>query len=104
MDHTAEIGGPDLVRAGGKENDGRRNSRVTQRAGRNGPGILKTSAVRDGDSWIINGRKIWTSFGEVADYCYLISRTGRDGPPGCYGRLDGVKKIGMPRRRATRRG
>ena len=42
---------------------------------------LSTSAVRDGDDWVINGQKIWTSFGEVADYCYLICRTGREGPP-----------------------
>ena len=42
---------------------------------------LKTSAVRDGDEWVINGQKIWTSFGEVADYCYLICRTSTDGPP-----------------------
>jgi alkylation response protein AidB-like acyl-CoA dehydrogenase len=42
---------------------------------------LKTSAVRDGDSWVINGQKIWTSFGDVADYCYLICRTTSDGPP-----------------------
>lgn len=42
---------------------------------------LKTSAVRDGDSWLINGQKIWTSFGEVADYCYLICRTTTEGPP-----------------------
>jgi len=42
---------------------------------------LKTSAVRDGDHWVINGQKIWTSFGEVADYCYLICRTSTDGPP-----------------------
>ena len=32
---------------------------------------LKTSARRDGDDWVINGQKIWTSFGAVADYCYL---------------------------------
>ena len=42
---------------------------------------LKTQAVRDGDDWVINGQKIWTSFGEVADYCYLICRTSTDGPP-----------------------
>lgn len=42
---------------------------------------LKTQAVRDGDEWVINGQKIWTSFGEVADYCYLICRTSTDGPP-----------------------
>jgi alkylation response protein AidB-like acyl-CoA dehydrogenase len=42
---------------------------------------LKTAAVRDGDEWVINGQKIWTSFGDVADYCYLICRTSTDGPP-----------------------
>ena len=42
---------------------------------------LKTFAELDGDEWVINGQKIWTSFGEVADYCYLICRTSNDGPP-----------------------
>ncbi len=42
---------------------------------------LKTTAVRDGDEFVINGQKIWTSFGDVADYCYLICRTTSGGPP-----------------------
>jgi alkylation response protein AidB-like acyl-CoA dehydrogenase len=42
---------------------------------------LTTGAVRDGDDFVINGQKIWTSFGELADYCYLICRTDTDGPP-----------------------
>lgn len=42
---------------------------------------LKTSARDDGDEWVINGQKIWTSFGADADYCYLICRTNSDGPP-----------------------
>ena len=42
---------------------------------------LKTRAVRDGDDFVINGQKIWTSFAEVADYCYLICRTSTEGPP-----------------------
>jgi alkylation response protein AidB-like acyl-CoA dehydrogenase len=42
---------------------------------------LTTSARRDGDRWIINGQKIWTSFAAKADYCYLICRTSNDGPP-----------------------
>jgi len=42
---------------------------------------LKTSAVRDGSHWVINGQKIWTSFAAIADYCYLICRTSSDGPP-----------------------
>ncbi|MFM9123123.1 MAG: acyl-CoA dehydrogenase family protein, partial [Actinomycetota bacterium] len=40
---------------------------------------LKTFASRDGDEFVINGQKIWTSFGELADYCYLICRTSNDG-------------------------
>jgi alkylation response protein AidB-like acyl-CoA dehydrogenase len=42
---------------------------------------LKTRAVRDGDTYIVNGQKIWTSFGDVADYCYLICRTSLEGRP-----------------------
>lgn len=42
---------------------------------------LTTRADRHGDEFVINGQKIWTSFGEVADYCYLICRTSSDGPP-----------------------
>jgi alkylation response protein AidB-like acyl-CoA dehydrogenase len=42
---------------------------------------LTTSAIRDGDDFVINGQKIWTSFGELADYCYLICRTDSSGPP-----------------------
>ena len=40
---------------------------------------LATSVVRDGDDFVINGQKIWTSFGAVADYCYLIGRTSTEG-------------------------
>jgi alkylation response protein AidB-like acyl-CoA dehydrogenase len=36
---------------------------------------LATRADRVGDEWVINGRKIWTSFAAQADYCYLICRT-----------------------------
>ncbi len=42
---------------------------------------LVTSARRDGDEFVINGQKIWTSFAAVADYCYLICRTATGGPP-----------------------
>jgi alkylation response protein AidB-like acyl-CoA dehydrogenase len=42
---------------------------------------LRTTARRDGDSWVVNGQKIWTSFGAVSEYCYLICRTSTDGPP-----------------------
>jgi alkylation response protein AidB-like acyl-CoA dehydrogenase len=42
---------------------------------------LKTTADRVGDHFVINGQKIWTSFGAVSDYCYLICRTSSEGPP-----------------------
>ena len=42
---------------------------------------LKTAAVRDGDHYVVNGQKIWTSGAASADYCYLICRTGSDRPP-----------------------
>lgn len=42
---------------------------------------LRTSAIRDGDEFVLNGQKIWTSFAAVADYIYLICRTQADGPP-----------------------
>ena len=35
----------------------------------------KTRAVRDGDEWIIDGQKMFTSQGHLADYCLLIART-----------------------------
>jgi alkylation response protein AidB-like acyl-CoA dehydrogenase len=52
---------------------------------------LNTSARRDGDEWVINGQKIWTSFAAVADYCYLICRTSSDGPP-----HQGISEIIVP--------
>ena len=36
---------------------------------------LKTSAVLDGDEWVINGQKVWTTQGDDADYCFLLTRT-----------------------------
>ena len=41
---------------------------------------VRTSAVRDGDEWIVNGQKVWTSGGRQADYAFLIARTDLDQP------------------------
>ena len=42
---------------------------------------LKTSAVLDGDEWIINGQKVWTTQAQHADYVFLLARTDPDAPP-----------------------
>lgn len=36
---------------------------------------LRTRAVRDGEDWVINGQKVWTSGGQYSDYGLLIART-----------------------------
>ncbi len=42
---------------------------------------IRTRAIVDGDDYVINGQKIWTSGAAEADYCYLIARTDPDAPP-----------------------
>jgi alkylation response protein AidB-like acyl-CoA dehydrogenase len=39
---------------------------------------LKTSAVLDGDQWVINGQKVWTTQAQYADYIFLLARTDPD--------------------------
>jgi alkylation response protein AidB-like acyl-CoA dehydrogenase len=39
---------------------------------------LTTKAVRDGDEYVVNGRKMWTSLASDADYCWLAARTDPD--------------------------
>ena len=41
---------------------------------------LNTRAVKDGDQWIVNGQKVWTSSGHVADLGMLLARTNSDVP------------------------
>lgn len=42
---------------------------------------MSTSAVRDGDEWVINGQKLWTTGAEYADYMWLAARTDPDAKP-----------------------
>jgi alkylation response protein AidB-like acyl-CoA dehydrogenase len=41
---------------------------------------LQARAVRDGDEWVVNGQKVWTSGGHVADMGMLIARTNFEAP------------------------
>lgn len=42
---------------------------------------LKTRAVRDGDEYVVDGQKIWTTNGDTADWVWLAVRTDPDAPP-----------------------
>ncbi len=41
---------------------------------------IRTRAVRDGDRWIVNGQKVWTSFAHCSDYGIVVVRTDFDAP------------------------
>jgi len=41
---------------------------------------LRTEAVLDGDHFVVNGQKTWTSFGHHADWCFAVVRTDPDVP------------------------
>ena len=41
---------------------------------------LRTRAVREGDHYLVNGQKIWSSGASRADYCLLLTRTDPDAP------------------------
>jgi alkylation response protein AidB-like acyl-CoA dehydrogenase len=52
---------------------------------------LRTSARRVDDGWRISGQKIWTSYAQLADYCFLAARTGAPDS-----RRDGVSVFLVP--------
>ncbi len=41
---------------------------------------LATRAVRDGDDWIVDGQKVWTTWAHVSDWAVLLARTDPDAP------------------------
>jgi len=52
---------------------------------------LKTTAVRDGDDYVLNGSKIWITCAHVADYLVVITRTDKNS-----GRHQGISTILVP--------
>ena len=43
-------------------------------------GNLATRAVRDGDEWVIDGQKIWTSYGHLSNWIFVVARTDPSAP------------------------
>src|SRR5206468_9720164 len=43
-------------------------------------GSLRTRGERRGDGFVVNGQKVWTSHGDIADWCFLLCRTEADAP------------------------
>jgi alkylation response protein AidB-like acyl-CoA dehydrogenase len=56
---------------------------------------LRTSASRADGGWRINGQKIWTSYAQLADWCFLAARTGTP-----EARREGISVFLVPMERA----
>jgi alkylation response protein AidB-like acyl-CoA dehydrogenase len=41
---------------------------------------IQSRAVADGDDFVVNGQKVWTSMAHVADWCFLLARTAPEAP------------------------
>jgi alkylation response protein AidB-like acyl-CoA dehydrogenase len=52
---------------------------------------LRTFAERDGEEYVVNGQKIWTSYAAAANYCFLLVRTARSENP-----RDGISILLVP--------
>jgi alkylation response protein AidB-like acyl-CoA dehydrogenase len=42
---------------------------------------VQTRAVLEGDEWVLNGQKVWTSGAEWSDWCFVVCRTDPDAQP-----------------------
>lgn len=81
--------GPVLMRFGTEEQKAEHLTRIAAGSvvwcqGYSEPGAgtdlagLQTRAVCDGDEYVVNGSKIWTSYSYMADFCFLLARTGSE--------------------------
>src|SRR3954468_11607427 len=53
---------------------------------------LRTTAVRDGDDWLVNGQKTWTTLGQHADWIFCLVRTD----PGAEKKQRGISLLVFP--------
>ncbi|MCW6010516.1 acyl-CoA dehydrogenase family protein [Micromonospora sp. CPCC 205371] len=57
---------------------------------------VSTRARLDGDEWVLDGQKIWTSLAHVADWCFVLARTGP--PPDGASHHSGLSYLLVPMR------
>jgi 3-oxocholest-4-en-26-oyl-CoA dehydrogenase alpha subunit len=83
--------GPSLIRHGSEEQKQRwlpqiAGARASFALGLSEPGAgsdlaaVTTRAIRDGDDYVVNGQKIWTSAAHLTDYIWLVVRTDQHAP------------------------
>ncbi|MFT7485683.1 MAG: acyl-CoA dehydrogenase [Candidatus Paceibacteria bacterium] len=65
---------------------------LTESGAGSDPGAMKTSAVRDGDDWILNGEKVWITAGDIADLAVVYAVTDKE-----KGASGGVTSFLVPR-------
>jgi len=53
---------------------------------------LRTTAIRDGDDWVVNGQKTWTTLGQHADWIFCLVRTD----PGAEKKQRGISMLVFP--------
>ena len=89
--HGRDLFGPTLLHAGSDEQKARFLPRIMRCEDMWGQGFsepeagsdlggVRTRAERDGDEWVLNGQKIWMTFGTRADWLYVLCRTDPDAP------------------------